>query len=89
MEIGIPISFMRVQQLFYLDRETIDIEKHIGVFDRGLESKFNSLPSYNTNYVADEDPTDVLDLDFEEKSFEAKFNWCIENKTVLQETYYH
>ena len=42
-----------------------------------MDYNFNVLPSNNTKSISDKDPTDVLDLDFEEKSFETDFNWLI------------
>ena len=34
-------------------------------FDRVLEAKFNVTPSDNTKYVVDKDPTNMMDIDFE------------------------
>ena len=82
--VGIHISCMTVQQPFYLDQNTSDFEKHTEVFDRELEVKFNEMTPGNTKDVAYEDTTDMLDLDFVDKIFEANFNWFIDIDMVLQ-----
>ena len=89
MERDIPISCMRMKQLFYLDHNTSEFEKYMEEFDWGMETNFNALPYDNTKAVIDEDPTDILHLDLKDKVFEAYFNWFIDNETVLQGKKYY
>ena len=42
------------------------------------------MTSNNTNAMADEDMTDVLDIYFEGKAFDAGFNQFIDSEMVLQ-----
>ena len=53
-------------------------------FDRVLESNFKVLPSDNKNSVADKDPTNMMDLDFQKEVLKANYDWFIYNETVLQ-----
>ena len=49
-----------------------------------MDNTFNAQPYDKPKDVVDEDTKYALDLDSEDKAFEADFNWLIENKTVLQ-----
>ena len=59
------------------------------VFERVLEAEFNVMPSDNTKYVAYKYPNNILDINFEDKVFKAKYDWFIDNETVLQEDHYY
>ena len=57
-------------------------------FDGILEANFNVLPSNNKLCVADQDPTNMMDLPFEDEVFKANSDWFIDNEAVLQEDHY-
>ena len=70
---------MTVGQLFYPNKKTSEFEMQMEAFYRLLEAKLNALPYNNKNTVVDKDPTNVLDIYFEEKLFKSDFNWFISN----------
>ena len=54
-------------------------------FNRVLEDKLYVIPSWNTKSVVDKYPTNILDIDFENKLFKSNSVWFTENETVILE----
>ena len=74
IESGIPIYCMAVQQIFYLEHKTSNFKKHTEAFDNVMDNTFNAQPYDKPKDVVDEDTKYALDLDYEDKAFEADFN---------------